>query len=97
MSRMRFTATEKAGLLTEFEASGLSAIEFCRRENRRCQTFLNWRRKAARENTPEAPAFIELPFAPAPQPPDPAGALTVELEIRSGVVLRIRTQPAPAR
>ncbi len=97
MSRMRFTATEKAGLLTEFEDSGLSAAGFCRRENLRYQTFLNWRRKAAREHFPEAPAFIELPFAPEPPPPDPAGALTVELELCSGVVLRIRTQPAPAR
>ncbi len=97
MSRMRFTAAEKAGLLREFEASGLSAIEFCRRENLSYQTFLNWRRKAARENSPAAPAFIELPFSPGPPPPDPAGGLSVELELGSGVILRIRTQPAPAR
>ncbi len=94
---MRFTAAEKAGLLTEFEASGLSAAGCHRRENLRYHTFLNWLRKAARVNSPEPSAFIELPFAPAPPPPGPAGAVTVELELCSGVILRIRTQPAPAR
>ncbi len=68
MSRMRFTASEKDGLLTEFGASGLSAAELRRRKNLRFHTFLNWRRKAAREDSPEAQAFVELRFAPAETP-----------------------------
>src|SRR6478752_7054629 len=62
--RLGMTQTEgrerRAALLREFEISGLSLAEFCRRTGLAYSTMQTWRRKAREAGTPSAPVFVEV-------------------------------------
>src|SRR5688572_14454294 len=58
----------RAALLREFEISGLSLAEFCRRAGLAYSTVLAWRRKAREEeaaSSPASPGFVVVEALPA--------------------------------
>lgn len=60
--RVKRSEAEWRALLNEFEASGLTEAEFCRREKVSRTTFIKWKQRLA--SSAEAtvrPSFIELP------------------------------------
>lgn len=66
----------RAALLREFEVSGLSLAEFCRRAGLAYSTMLAWRRKAREAAALSPPVFVEveaLPSGPASEPQDGRG------------------------
>ena len=76
--RRRWSTVHKRAFLREFEASGLSAAQFCREQGLSEVTFSGWRRKLAK--TDANPAGSSVPFARvrvlAPEPaPDGAEAM----------------------
>jgi hypothetical protein len=50
----------RAALLREFEISGLSLAEFCRRAGLAYSTAQTWRRKAREAGAPSRPVFVEV-------------------------------------
>jgi hypothetical protein len=84
----RRSEAEWREVLGRCEASGLSAREFCRREDLSLSSFQRWR---ARCRAASAAPFVEL-VAPAATE-DPPAALadwSVELELPGGLRLRLR-------
>ena len=86
--RVRRTATEWRTVLEEFEASGLSALAFCRREQLSRSAFTRWRQQLAGKGHDEG-TFVELPVR------ETEGLRTLErgeleLALPGGVVLRWR-------
>ena len=65
----------------QYEQSGLEPAAFCAREGIVLSSFQKWAQRLGAERA----AFVEL----AP-PPAPAAAWSVELELPSGVVVRVR-------
>ena len=95
----------RAALLREFEGSGLSMAEFCRRRKTGYSTMAAWRRAAGRREA--APSFVEVEtVAAAPSGHDfpgaargerlpwHAGAVLAELVLPGGAVLRVYQQGA---
>lgn len=90
-----------AALLREFEGSGLSMAEFCRRRGIGYSTMAAWRR--AWRSRPAA-MFVEVeplpadcsyhgsPAAAAGAPP--SGSLCAELMLPGGAVLRVYQMPS---
>lgn len=76
--------------------SGLSQVEFCRRNDLAVSTFQYWRRRL-REMQPETgtaatPDFVEVALRPEPAVPQPAaadGRRGFELTFPSGLQLRV--------
>ena len=55
----------RAALLREFEISGLSLAEFCRRAGLAYSTVMGWRRKARGEEAPASQGFVVVEALPA--------------------------------
>ena len=69
-----------------FEASGLTQVEFCKREGIGLWSFRKWRKRMAELDGRE-PGFIEVTPVPVQRIPQrPATSLVVELP--GGIVLR---------
>lgn len=77
--------------LTRFEASGLTQVDFCKREGIGIWSLRKWRERVGRRPAPE-PGFIEIP-PPSERrvPPGPSTSLVVELP--GGIVLRFEGLP----
>lgn len=94
----------RAALLREFEGSGLSMAEFCRRREIGYSTMASWRKAGLRK---AAPCFVEVETLPV-SPPGVggagtarakrdfrcAGAVLAELVLPGGAVLRVYQQSA---
>ncbi len=86
--RVRRTAAEWRAVLEKFEASGLSALAFCRRERLSRAAFTRWRQEL--EGTaPEAGAFVEIPGS-VPERLRVLQPGEMELTLPGGVLLRWR-------
>src|SRR5262249_55210346 len=69
--------------LARFEASGLSALDFCRQEGIASQSFYYWKRKLA--GAPDAP-----PATPQFLPVRLSASAPVELVLPGGATLRLQ-------
>ena len=98
MARTRYTVQEKAGLLEDWQRSGMSAAAFCRQRGINYQNFLRWRAEGSRPVSREKvlPAFVELEVA-APGAAVSPDATVVELSLGTQTVLRIFTGGAAKR
>ena len=88
----------RAALLREFEGSGLSMAEFCRRRGVRYSTMAAWRRAVPRQPTT---AFIEVEAikghgggAEAEASSRSTGCLSAELSLPGGALLRVYQIPS---
>ena len=63
--RVRTTAAQRAGLLAEYERSGLSGPAFCRVAGINYQTFVCWRQDQRAAATAQAPALPPLASTPS--------------------------------
>ena len=87
MRRILAGEDRRVALLREFEGSGLSMAEFCRRREVGYSTMAAWRRACRRQS----PAFVEV------EPVDSGelltggsgGSLCAELVLPGGTVLRV--------
>ena len=77
----------RVALLREFERSGLSMAEFCRRREVGYSTMAAWRRSARRGTA----AFVEVEPVESGEPPAArsTGRLCAELMLPGGAVLRV--------
>ena len=86
---VRRSPEEWRAIMSRFERSGQSHREFCLAEDLAPSTFSWWRRKLGRSGsngaTVDAALFVELTDDRPPQP-----VWDAELELGSGVVLRVR-------
>jgi hypothetical protein len=86
--RVRRSAAEWRQVFERFEASGLSALAFCRRERIPRGTFLRWRHRPP-VSEPDRGAFVEVPL-PAPARGSSLASGEMELSLPGGVILRWR-------
>lgn len=89
--RVRRSREQWRELLERFEHSGQSREEFCRAQGLTLSSFAHWRRAlgktaAGRRDIAGPPVFLEL----TPPASASAGIWDLELELGSGVVLRLR-------
>jgi len=89
--RARRSRAQWRGLLERFAASGQSREEFCREQGLTLSSFDRWRRTlgktaAGGRAVTGSPLFLEV----TPTASGTAGSWDVELELGSGVVLRLR-------
>ena len=79
-------------IMSRFAASGQTREVFCREEGLALSTFDRWRqrlrRKAVKKSGSEPPLFVELSGASTPMSVSPSW--DVELELGSGLVLRLK-------
>ena len=86
----RFSEKQRATLLAKFERWEGSAAAFCRKFRLSYQTLRGWQRSAARKpRTSETPAFVEVELIPRSAAPRTRREAVAELELGSGVVLRV--------
>ncbi len=85
VQRIRRTREQWTEILRRFEASGLSAREFCQGEGLAVSSLQRWRSRIDR--APEA-EFIEL--VPPSTPVARAPGWALELSLPNGVCLRLR-------
>lgn len=85
-SRVRRTGEQRRAVVRQFEASGLSAPEFCRREGLALSSLQRWRARLA-----AAPVarFVELTPA-AKGPARMAQGWSFELELPDGIRVRLQ-------
>ena len=89
--RQRRNREEWRALLERFEHSGQSREQFCREQGLTLSSFAHWRRElgkagAGGQAVTASPLFLEV----TAQASTPAGSWDVELELGSGMVLRLR-------
>jgi len=84
--RRRHSAAERRAVLARFAASEVSVAAFCRSESISVGTLRRWQSLNDRDDTPRAaaPGFVELGALGG------GGALTIELDLGGGLVLRVR-------
>lgn len=83
--RVRRSKKEQRELVERFEASGLVARQFCRREGVALSSLQRWRRRTAQAG----PAgFVEL--VPAARPNTAPASWSVEVVFPNGTSLRFR-------
>ena len=78
---------ERAKLLAAYHGSGLTMVEFARRESLNYNTLAGWVAKAGRSSVPGGPikfAQVQLPTAAAA----PRGSSEVEVRLPDGTMLR---------
>jgi hypothetical protein len=83
---VRRSAAEWRQVFERFEASGLSALAFCRRERIPRGSFVRWRQRVQTPE-PERGAFVELPI-PERTVGSPLAPGEMELSLPGGVMLR---------
>jgi hypothetical protein len=81
---MRRSAAEWRGIIERYRQSGMGMKEFCAQEGLRVGTFEQWYRRT-RSAAPRRGQFVEVQPLPAL-----AGPWAVEVELPSGVRLRLR-------
>jgi len=79
--KVRRSAAEWRTILRQFDESGLTRAEFCRRQGLDLTTFQRWRRRL--ENAQES--FVEVAASAEPVAP-----WAMEIELASGAILRLR-------
>jgi len=88
--RTRRSAREWQRLICEQADSGMGQGEFCRQRGLATSSFRNWKRRLEASASPTedtiGSAFVEL----TAREPDTGSDVEVELELGSGVVLRVR-------
>ena len=90
--RIRRDQDEWRDIIARFEQSGQTRDQFCTEHNLGLSTFSRWRHQLRRAGVPTSPSNSEAPFIEL-EPPVPANlsqAWDVELELGSGMVLRLR-------
>ena len=94
--RARRSAAQWRNLVERFERSGQTRGGFCAAHGLALSTFDLWRRKlgatsAAMDEPHRGPVFVELTNPAQPSPPSTGtGGWEVEVELGTGVVLRLR-------
>jgi hypothetical protein len=85
--RVRRSADQWAGFLSDQRASGLSQVEFCKREGIALSTFARWRQQlaGADESTAREEPWIELGDLPGTR-----AGWDIELDLGDGICLRLR-------
>lgn len=84
--RQRFSPEQWAKWLDEFERSGLTVTEFCKRK-RVCQnSFYQWRRKLSHTSKPDV--FVPVAIT---------GDEDVRIEMPCGAVIRLPNDPSVLR
>ena len=93
--RKVLSASERERLLAEYDRSGLTQKEFCRREGVNYHTFVSWlghRRKGGGESksSPEGKRFVEMmvPFA------ETTSESRFEVDLGGGIVVRTADEAA---
>lgn len=83
--RRRHSAAERRAVLKRFASSGASVAEFCRAQPISVATLRRWQSAVDGDDAPgvAAPGFVDVGALGG-------GALTVELDLGGGVVLRVR-------
>lgn len=84
--RHRRTAAQWRGILRRFEASGLGAREFCRREGLSLSSLQRWRSKGPVKA--RRARFVEL--TPAAPSTEGSSGWAVEIELPNGVAVRVK-------
>ena len=84
-SRKRRSKAQWTEILRQFESSGLSSSEFCRREGLASSSFQRWRRRLDRKRATE---FVEL--LPAAVHSEPPLGWSLDVALPNGVCLRFR-------
>jgi len=91
--RIQRTRGQWKSLVDEFTTSGLTKVAFCKKKGIATSCFHRWQHVFAGQ--PAASEFIDItePITAAASPPPVAGNADwqVELELGSGMVLRLRT------
>ena len=84
-------------LLSQFDQSGLTVAEFCKRERCSAASFYQWRRKLRGQKSGQwaGPTFVPIKIADAAGPSLSPQA-TVSLNLPGGVRLRIEVPADPA-
>lgn len=82
--------SEWRALVSEFEASGLPAKDFCAKHKIATSGLYAWKKKFESASDEGDCAFIEL-TTPTNEASEESGRWDVELELGSGIVLRVRT------
>ena len=87
IKRIRRSADQWASVLSDQRASGLSQVEFCRREGIALSTFARWRQRlsGAEKATSCDEPWIELSDLPAT-----SAGWDIELDLGDGICLRLR-------
>lgn len=107
MKRRRFLRVEKDRLIRQWEGSGLSEPEFCRRRGLSAGSLTRWRRQVdqpaaaagrAGEDLLTEVRFVEAQCDPGgPEPGPTTGhrrpALLAELTLPGDILLRVYTSP----
>ena len=81
---VRRSAAEWGAIVGRFRQSGLGIAEFCAREGVAVHRFEQWYRRSRRAETPKGPLIALPPLAAT------VGPWAVEVELPSGVRLRLR-------
>ena len=83
-------------LLSQFDQSGLTVAEFCKRERCSAASFYPWRRKLRGQKSGGSggPTFVPIKIADATTPSVSPQA-SVSLDLPGGVRLRIEVPAAP--
>ncbi len=79
--RKRYSLAQREELLARFDAAGVSAKAFARREGVKYPTFLYWLNVRERRSRPQG--FVEIERAP-----DDRSELGIEIFAPGGIVLR---------
>ena len=93
-SRQHLSPTQWQTLLSKFETSGLSVVEFCRHHGVSNSSFYRWRTQLAGGSpatlavaTPNQPDFVDL--GPMMAKPSSDGRLELRLELGAGLTLTL--------
>lgn len=91
--RPRQSATQWAEIVKQFNASGMSAKDFCEQRDIAMATFSKWQRRTRLGSTSGKPAFTQVQTAKTIATPiaHHTGSI-IKLEFGSGVVLTIRSE-----
>jgi hypothetical protein len=88
----RRTSAQWQSLVDAQNTSGLSAPQFCKERGVSYASFSKWRNRLSKPNntdTSHQPAFVELSKQAVTRPEDKPTPWLVELELGSGLYLRI--------
>lgn len=81
--RRRHSAAERHAVLTRFSRSGVSLAAFCQSESISVATLRRWQAEHGDDTREAAPrGFVDLGAL--------GGALTIEVDLGGGVLLRVR-------
>jgi len=85
--RIRRSADQWSSVLSDQRASGLSQVEFCKREGVALSTFARWRQRLSGVDQPTSgdERWIELSDLPGTR-----AGWDIELDLGDGICLRLR-------